>query len=51
MVAGQSASVAATLNALIADPSANAILTLPGPFAVGNVAVGYNNGFWMILIH
>ncbi len=51
VAAGQSSDGNATLTALQADPSANAVLTLPGPFTVSTLCVGYNNGFWMIIVH
>ncbi len=51
IVVGQSANTNATLNAMIANPGMNAILTLPGPFSTNDVNVGYNNGFWMIMLH
>ncbi len=47
---GQSSDVNAVLNFLKSDPSANKVLTLGGS-ANTRVAVGYANGFWLIIVY
>ncbi len=48
---GQSTSVNAVMAYLQSNPAANGIITSTGPPGPNTVNVGYNNGFWMILLH